>query len=382
MKKIFLIAASAMMVLASCTKVVINYPEDAQPQEIAMFAVNKSATKAPVGNDNLSFPTNYEMKVAAYLASGAQDNIGFTAGGDYFNGTLFTKVENQNIWTGGKYWPVSTSTINFLAVAMQPSSRSPYTGSVSSVVFGEKVGNATNNSNFTKQAVVTFANNQTTANNYNQFDLMYAAGQGIHTEGQSYSDVTMSFKHALSWIKFTVATNVTCTLKVNSIRLSKASYGGILTISNTKFDSTDPNEVETGDYTVVWTQPTSADNVYVPGAEANSNVAIASELNVNTTQTSFGNGLLVVPVDYSNVPDNSRPTITINYTMNQGNGDYTFERTIVIPQINWVANKIYTYALTINLQEIEIVPSVTPWEINDSDGNTTNGNQDIPVDAQ
>lgn len=381
MKKIFLIAASAMMVLASCTKVVINYPEDAQPQEIAMFAVNKSATKAPVADGN--FPTNYEMKVAAYLASGAQGNSGFTAGGDYFDGTLFTKVQGENIWTGGKYWPVSTSKINFLAVAQQPSSNSPYTGTVEEVVFGEKVGNATNNSNFTKQAVVTFANNQTTENNYNQFDLMYAAGQGTHDEGESYDNdnVTMTFKHALSWIKFTVATNVTGTLKVNSIRLSKASYGGTMTISNTNFDSTDPTKVETGDYTVVWTDPTSADNVYVPGAEANSTVTIASELDVNTTQTSFGNGLLVVPVDYSNAEKGSRPTITINYTMNQGNGDYTFERTIEIPQINWVANKIYTYALTINLQEIEIEPSVTTWEINDSDAQT-DGNQDISVDAK
>lgn len=375
MKKIFLIAASAMMVLASCTKVVINYPEDAQPQEIAMFAVNKSATKAPVGNT--SFPTNYEMKVAAYLASGAQDNnSGFTAGGDYFDGTLFKRRSSEDIWTGGKYWPVSTSKINFLAVAQQPSENSPYTGTVNKVVFGE----ATNNSNFTKQAVVTFANNQTTATNYNQFDLMYAAGQGTHTEGGPYNNVTMTFKHALSWIKFTVATNVTCTLKVNSIRLSKASYGGTLTISNTNFNSKDATEVETGDYTVVWTNPTSADNVYVPGAEVNSTVAKASELNVNTTQTSFGNGLLVVPVDYSGVENGSRPTITINYTMNQGDGDYTFERTIEIPQINWEANKIYTYALTINLQEIEIKPSVDEWLTHDNDGDAGN-NDNIPVDA-
>lgn len=381
MKKIFLIAASAMMVLASCTKVVINYPEDAQPQEIAMFAVNKKATKAPVANEG-TFPKDYGMKVAAYLASGAQDNnSGFTAGGDYFDGTLFTFTNvseaSKNIWTGGKYWPVSTSTINFLAVAMQPSGNSPYTGSVSSVVFGEKVGGATNNSNFTKQAVVTFANNQTTANNYNQFDLMYAAGQGTHTEGQSYSDVTMSFKHALSWIKFTVATNVTCSLKVNSIRLSKASYGGTLTISNTNFNSTDATKVETGDYTVVWTDPTSAANVYVPGT-AN---AIASKLDVTTTQQSFGNGLLVVPVNYSGVEDSSRPTITINYTMNQGNGDYTFERTIEIPKINWEANKIYTYALTITLQKIEIEPNVGDWLTYDNDGEAGN-NDNIPVVAQ
>ncbi|MBO7248589.1 MAG: fimbrillin family protein [Bacteroidales bacterium] len=369
MKKLFLIAASAMMLLASCTKVNVNYPDNGQPQEIAMFAVNKSATKAPVGN-NSSFPADYEMKVAAYLASGAQDENGFTAGGDYFDGTIFKG--SGNLWTGGKYWPVSTSTINFLAIAMEPSepSVSPYTGEVS-VVFGEKVGEATNNSNFTKQAVVTFENNQTTKNNYNQFDLMYAAGQGSHEEGEDYNNVSMTFKHALSWINFTVATNVSCSLKVNSIRLSKASYGGTLTISNANFSSTDDAKVETGAYTVVWTDPIPANDVYVPGAEDNSNVDIASELNVTTTQQPFGNGLLVVPVDYSTVRDGSRPTITINYTMNQGGGNYTFERTIEIPQIEWVYNKKYTYALTITLNEIKVSPSVGNWD----------NQNDIPVET-
>ena len=86
MKKIFLIAASAMMVLASCTKVVINYPEDAQPQEIAMFAVNKSATKAPVGGavEGATFPTDYNMMVAAYLVSGT----GNTTPGEYFTNKI------------------------------------------------------------------------------------------------------------------------------------------------------------------------------------------------------------------------------------------------------------------------------------------------------
>ena len=394
MKKILLIAASAMMVFASCTKVNVNYPDNGQPQEIAMFAVNKKATKAPVAGE--TFPTDYDMMVAAYLASGDLTENG---NGDYFDGTLFTKGSGD-FWTGGKYWPVSTSTINFLAIAQQPES-SPYTGDVSEVVFG--VGETTK-SNFTKQAVVTFVNNQTTADNYNQFDLMYAAGQGVHTVGGDYANVEMTFKHALSWIKFTVATNVkntsandnTYSMTVNSICLSGASYGGTLTVDNSANYNARPtntsgvlsvnSNVATGTCTWTSTENDKKDNVYVPGAADNTgSVAIASAVDglaaYNASAKAFGNGLLVVPVDYSEVGNGSRPTITINYTMNQGNGDYTFERTIEIPQINWEANKIYTYALTITLQKIEINPSVGDWLTHDNDGN--NGeNDNIPVVAQ
>ena len=50
MKKFFLIAASALMVFASCTKVNINYENDGQPQEIGVFAVNKNMVKGAVSN--------------------------------------------------------------------------------------------------------------------------------------------------------------------------------------------------------------------------------------------------------------------------------------------------------------------------------------------
>lgn len=417
MKKIFLIAASAMMVLASCTKVVINYPEDAQPQEIAMFAVNKSATKAPVADEN--FPADYEMKVAAYLASGDLTENGH---GDYFDGTQFRPV-NQNktgdplfLWIGGKYWPVSTSTINFLAVAMQPSEESPYTGNVKTVEFGETEGEATKK--FTKQAVVTFENNQTTETNtetntkanYNQFDLMFAAGQGLHQEGEDYKKVEMTFKHALSWINFTVATNVkntsandhTYKMTVNSIRLSGASYGGTMTLAlgkETKEDEQVDIKIEdaneTSDYTCTWTnQSSGVEDVYVPGApDTNedgsvtvSKATAVDGLAVNgATAKPFGNGLLVVPVDYNNMADGNRPTITVNYTMNQGSGDYTFERTIEIPKINWEYNKKYTYALTITLNEIKVDPKVEKWDDtdeNDTENDTTddvNWGAEVPL---
>ena len=66
--------------------------------------------------------------------------------------------------------------------------------------------------------------------------------------------------------------------------------------------------------------------------------------------------------------------------MNQGNGEYTFERTVTIPAIEWEYNKIYTYALNINLTEISIDPSVSPWTDYDDDG-SKEGNQPIEVNT-
>ena len=129
MKKVLCFAAAALTLFAACQKTTVVY-DNSEPQEIAVFAVNKTATKAPV-SDNV-YPTDYEMKVAAYLASGGLDaNIAY---GDYFDGTLFKYADSK--WTGGKYWPMSTASINFLAVSTPPSEESPYTGSVSSVTFG------------------------------------------------------------------------------------------------------------------------------------------------------------------------------------------------------------------------------------------------------
>ena len=46
MKKVLFFATCAIALLAGCQKTEINY--DGEPQEIAFFAVNKTATKAPV----------------------------------------------------------------------------------------------------------------------------------------------------------------------------------------------------------------------------------------------------------------------------------------------------------------------------------------------
>ena len=359
MKKVLCFAAAAMAIFASCQKTEVVYNNDG-PQEIGIFAVNKVATKAPVSGT--LYPEDYDMQVAAYVSAGA------TTSGDYFDGALFKK-NDQGTWTGGKYWPLTSSTLNFLAVT-QPATANDYTCKVTSVEFGN------DSKDFTGKAVVNFDNNETTAEKFNQFDLMFAAGKESNsiTEGGvgTYTNVGLAFTHALSWINFTVAkNNVTAKITVNSIRLSGASYGGTLTLTNAKYNNATTSA--TSDVTPVWNPiDTKVDNVYVPGGSAdegrtfagkNTSAAAAAPVVVGTTSAAFGNGLLVVPGDY--VKD--ALSFTINYTIDQDGKDNTtsdvntFEYTYKLPVTKWVYAKKYTYAITMKLNEIEVAPSVEAW---------------------
>ena len=99
-------AAAATAMLTACEKTEVIY--DSDPQEIAFTAVNKVATKVPV--DQAEFREGDDMHVAAYIVAGSETD------GNFFGSTHFTK--NGDNWTGNpaRYWPLTTSTINFLAV--------------------------------------------------------------------------------------------------------------------------------------------------------------------------------------------------------------------------------------------------------------------------
>ena len=317
-----------------------------------MFAVNKSATKAPVGGavEGATFPTNYNMMVAAYLVSGTEN----TTPGEYFTNKIFAKKGSAATWTGGQYWPVSAATLNFVAIA-------PETENVDQVTTKISEKSETSETSEPGVATVTIANNQT-----NQYDVMYAVGQSTKTAGQQPEKVEMVFKHALSWVNFTFNTTNTTgvTIKINSVKINGAAYNGTLTVKSTKYTITEGQVASTS-----WNEnPETLNNIPVPGA------ADGLLLNDNTNDYElFGKGLLVVPnVEATN--------FVINYTITQSGIAHTFDYTYTSLSA-WNAAKKYTYAVNITLSEITIEPSVTPWDINDNDTDAQ-GNQDIPVVAQ
>lgn len=362
MKRFLFLAAAASMIFAACSKTEVN--PIGGPQEISVMAVNKVATKAPV--NTALYPEDYNMKLAAYLTYGSSDGNMH----DYFDGTDFSFKSTSKTWTGAKYWPLTSSTLNFLAVTT-PATAGDYTGKVTSVTFGES------SAAFASKAVVVFDGNQTTATEFNQFDLMYAAGlqSNTITAGglSTYNNVGLVFAHAQSWINFQVYTNTnSAKITVNSIILSGASYGGTLTLTNAKYN--DNTASATTDVTPKWDPiATVVNDVYVPngGADADSDSngfadkntsanAKAAAVTLTTTAQPFGNGLLVIPSTYT-------PTFTINYTVDQDgdpattNDINTFEYTYEFGTTTWAMATKYTYNVKINLTEIEVTPSVTPW---------------------
>ena len=331
------VAATAM--LAACEKTDIIPAGDAQ--EISFVAVNQTSTKVPV--DKTTFLGGDNMAVAAYIVNGAEKP------GNFFNYTLFSKRADDNTWSGNpaRYWPLTTSTINFLAVTET----------------GGGVDNTEvkfNSDNYASGAEVVLKDNCV----YNQNDLMFAAGQGTHTQGSVYANVNMAFKHALAWINFTVKTatpaagaTTGCTITVNSITLNKANFNGTLNLKNTKFNQVE--NVTTDGITATWNiNNLEKQSIKVPDSSGNTP---ANAVTLNNEEQPFGNGLLVVPDGYAE-------SFTIHYTLTQGDGtanNYNYTYYLPAPtsgKTAWEMAKKYFYNINITLTEIVVKPGVAMWE--------------------
>ena len=331
MKRFFFLAVAATMTFAACSKTEVVPTGDAQ--EISFVAVNKVATKTPVNGN--AFQPGDEMHVAAYIVDGSESD------GNFFGPTHF--IKNGDNWTGdpARYWPLTTSTINFLAV----------TGTGG----GASNSTTTFTGSYASGATVTLNDNSA----FNQNDLMFAAGQGKHVQGAAYSAVPMVFKHALAWIKFFVCKKDVSgyDITVNSIKLNGASYQGTLTLSNGQFN--EETAQDTDNVGASWSNTTPKDGVLVPNI-AGDGAAQAVTLQYSSTGTTtdeFGNGLLVVP-GYAT-------SFTINYTLTQSDGvANTFDYTYTLPAgVEWLMAHAYSYQISFDLNEITIKPEVSVWEM-------------------
>ena len=297
-----------------------------------MFAVNQSATKAPVAD--AVYPTDYNMAVASYIVGGdtgtAQKNDG-----NYFSKTIFKQTTTENsksIWTGKRYWPITPATLNFFAVS-EPNAENQ-----------DVVSTSFDPTNYASAAAVTLHDNQTA-----QHDLMYAVGRASCSAG-NYPTVPMVFRHALSWINFKVATNDGGIghITINSITLNDAIYDAKLNLGNENYALTGTLESATATITAEWD---------ITGCIKSNNI-LQDATNAALTKTSTAYsapGVLVVPGDAT--------SFTINYTIKHEEGvENTYNYTYDISG-TWLMAHKYTYVITLNLNEIKIAPSVTTWEV-------------------
>ncbi len=336
MKRFFFLAVAATAMLAACNKTEIVPAGDAQ--EISFVAVNKVATKVPV--DGAAFDKDDDMDVVAHLVNG----YGVNEHKPFFKETNFDYNSTTDSWTGGRYWPLSDAVISFLAVTNT----------------GGKIGGHVQNTFDSTTPAAKVESVLTGNDDATQTDLMFAAGVGTHNQGDPYTKVGMVFKHALSWINFTVKTTHGNTasdpkITVNSITLNDPYVNGTLTVTNDYY--ADPTNNVTEKLATDWSGLSTADMKVIETGITTTEAT--DELLLTTTSTAFGgNGILVVP--------GKQTSFTINYTITQPEGtSSTFEYTHLLNTAEtnnmWVLAKKYVYNITMSLTEIQITPSVTPW---------------------
>ena len=345
MRKNLFFVATAALVLASCNNDV-KLDENTAPvgsnvqKEIALTPYAQKAKHSPSATTNgaiegATYPDQLTMQVAAY----AMPNSSTWAAAGYFDKTPFDG-NNASNWTGtpARYWPLSDAYVTFLAVA-----------GVADTKVTKMYADAEGTTAYASGATVTYDADCFTA----QTDLMYSGKQAeVEKTGNTLvfpTDVDMTFKHALSLLKFRVRAasgDYDDKFAITKIEIVGANKTGTFTITNANYDSPATDPTTTGE----WGSFSAAADYDVPSSDID-------EGNLTTEYQSCGQALLVPK------PAEAAFTKFVIYYTLDGKAftfDYTPESTILAQ-----ATK-YVYNITFTLHEIIIDPVIENW----ADGGT------------
>lgn len=333
MKKILFLASLAAVAMTSCTSESNEYVggNDNTPKEIALKAFATPTTRAAL--EGTALTDNQPMYVAAYQALP-------TPAGNYFGKTTFTGTTAAH-WKGGKFWPLSEATLNFVAV----------TGA------GLNAGDINIESDLSSTTVDYRSTATGAYSATSQVDIMYADAQAAVTKSANtltFPVVNMTFKHAMSLIKFAVKGNSTTeitggtgAITVNSIKLNGAKYNGYLTVTTT--NSTASASVPSS--THAWSNIADIVNdVTVPNL---TDYALASKDTYYSGAAGAQYSLLVIP--------GAIRSFDINYTVNGKQYTYRYFPQGSDADYAVAAGKKYVFQINFILHEIEIAPTVTDW---------------------
>lgn len=370
MKKIFALAAVAVLALASCSN---NTIDPVNQKEINFSAVAGKATRAPItstyflnGNDHFGVYAYYlglnngANKAWATDFADASLYMGTKATGENasagveieYNGTIWAPADTyywplQGNLTFFAYWPYDALTNPAFALATKTFSAGSFTV-------------ATTVADQVDVLVSSFTADQT--QNTTQYN------DGTVNSGSTLG-VPIQFNHMLSQVVFTAATaeevfDSGLSFKVDSIIVGARGTSAGLSVV--------PGSAPT------WTDPTAltAYNVRVAQFPNDATTGgVAANWLAKTQSEQIGDALLMIPnSDFYGVDDDEDTAadneyITVKYTLyrmddglNMGSKRVTVElkdyNNIVS---NWEAGKKYTYQLTIDLEKIYFAPTVTDW---------------------
>lgn len=321
MKRLFILASAAALLLASCAKTTVVYNE--APEEIGFKAVTGVMTKAPIPTGNL--PTT-EGNMVVYASKSKEESANYA---DAFIACEFEYHSTGSYWGGTtpQYWPVS-GYMKFMAY--YPSGIGTASGAVSSGV------------------TITGINIKDT-----QTDILYTDLTNAYTcATASASNVPLQFKHALSLIEVTAAVageNMT-NVRVTNVAIEKPVMQGTL-----KFN---------GSGVPTWENPSAMATNYPMDNDI-------SSTDLTTTPQALGTGALVVPGDQTK--------LHVTYSV-AGLDPVTAECDITG---TWEVGKKYIYNIEVTLKEIKITATVDDWDgdVNDDDNVNEDDQTLVPVNA-
>ena len=367
MKKYFILAAAALVTLASCMKNDIEQTSK-QGREINFNAVANKATKAAI--DGVYFPNNAGSfgVYAAYLADGEDWATDFASSNLYMGtsagaGQEVHYVSGDKIWepTSKYYWPLQGSLTFFAYYPFAGLTTPAYT----QVTKSFSMGSFTVNTEAASQVdvlVSSFAEDKT-------------GNESTYNDGTTTSTLTgvpIVFKHMLSKIVFTAAADANVygsglSFKINNITLGARKTSASMTVT--------PGSTPT------WDDPTALQaftviNTAFPNALTTNN----AENWLTTSQSAeIGSAMLMIPNtnflgedntdDLKATTDNDDEYVTVSYTLYRRNDGLSMGSKTIKFWLNdnqgtvnhWEAGKKYTYQLTIGLEEIRFAPTVTDW---------------------
>ncbi len=331
MKKYLYLIPVAALAMTACTNESDEFVGSSESREISFMPVNQMATRTAV--DGTVFPTTMDMTVAAFDATNHREFFGKTTFTHADSKTYDGELVAKDYWTGGKYWPLSPTYINFLAYA-------DFQGSTATLNWGSD-DPATNP---TLALVMT-------DNSSEQKDLMYAWGYGEVTQSSNTLTfpkyVAMQFKHAQAWITFNARAKdaaETNMITLNSITLVGAKYSGTYTITYTNGRNTSSQSIAGA-----WSSLGDAQNVVVPNWTPATIAYVASG-----DGQAIGDGLMIVP---DGTASGDFTKFIIEYVLDSKT--YTYEYTPASTDVS--QGNHYIYNIVFDLHEIEITPTVLDW---------------------
>lgn len=341
MKRLFILASAAALMLASCAKTTVVYNE--APEEISFKQVTNVMTKAET---TLGDWKKSDMGVYA-VKTGDQTNV-------YLNNAQFAKHGVNDYWSGGDgttpkqyYWPFQGS-LDFYVYA-------PYSANLAFDSSNNKLSATTfTNADYTIDNTYSGAS----AYNFNCVDLMY--GASVVTGSKRDDALPVSLKHALAKVIVKVSASVANAVKITSIVLNDTPATATLDVTYTDSDSNSETPMTGAAVWSNWENTPSLDLTVYENATG---------YDVTTASTLLGEVLVI--------PGQDQTSFTIDYKL----GDQVTEFTATLDLSsgdNWAVGTKYTYAMYFDADEIKLNPTVADWE----EGTTpsvNNGGVSVPV---